>query len=332
VRLAIILGLVFVACAIAASVVAPASSNQGFADAASVLAFISLAAVAIERLIEGLYTVLSGRLGQWWPLNLVKAEFDVFEDRTEELLGPILAATIDGLDQARSGLAAGSADAMQIQQTMDEVTSQGVRLSAQFADVRAKLVPGSDRLARVGEINAQVTSTLQAAQSAVSTGTEAAQTAMRTASDSAERAALIIASIQDNPARRLASLALGSSLGMLVAGVTGLNLFVATLVGDPATPSALPPIAAGTLGIVLTGIVIGLGSAPTHEIVRSLQAYKDTRTGGELVLSSAAPSPGLVSEVVTEAAIDNGSGMRATRTVTRTLDPTIRMHRVRRTG
>jgi hypothetical protein len=332
VRLAIILTAIFLASAVVAALVAPPKANRGFADAASVLAFISLAAVAIERSIEGMYTVFSGRLGQWWPLKLVRAEFDTFESHTDDLLGPILQATLEGLDIARDAATTGSADALALQGQIDEITTQGLRLKTQFDDVRQKLVPGSDRLARVGEINAQITGALRQAQAVTTSATQDAREALRVASDGAERAALIISSIQDNPARRLASLALGASLGMLVAGVAGLNLFAATLVSDSTGPSALPPLVAGGFGIVLTGIVIGLGSAPTHEVVKSLQAYKETRTGGDLVMSAGAPVPGTISEVVTEAAFGDGGGMTGTRTVTRTLDSGVRVHRVRRTG
>jgi hypothetical protein len=332
VGLSIVLAGIFLASAVVAALVAPQQANRGFADAASVLAFISLAAVAIERSIEGMYTVLSGKLGQWWPLNLVRAEFDTFETNTNHLLGPVLQTTLDGLNTAHDAATAGSADALALQRKIDEITTQGLRLKTQFDDVRQKLVPGSNRLARVGEINAQVAESLKQAQAMAASATQDAREALQVASDGAERAALIISSIQDNPARRLASLALGASLGMLVAGVAGLNLFAATLVGSSNDGSALPPLVAGGFGVVLTGIVIGLGSAPTHEVVKSLQAYKETRTGGELVMTAGAPLAGTISEVVTEAAFDGGGGMTATRTLTRTLDAGVRVHRVRRTG
>jgi hypothetical protein len=35
--------------------------------------------------------------------------------------------------------------------------------------------------------------------------------------------------------------------------------------------------------MALTGIVIGLGSAPTHEVVKALQAYKTNRQGSDVV-------------------------------------------------
>jgi hypothetical protein len=332
VRVSIILTAIFIMSAVVAALVAPQRANRGFADAASVLAFIGLAAVAIERSIEGMYTLLSGRLGQWWPLKLIRAEFDTFESHTDDLLGPILRTTLAGLGTAHDAAAAGSADALALQHKIDEITTTGLRLKTQFDDVRQKLVPGSDRLARVGEVNAQITDTLRQAQALATAATHDAGEALRVASDGAERAALIISSIQDNPARRLASLALGASLGMLVAGMAGLNLFAAALVGDSSDVTALPPLVAGGFGVVLTGIVIGLGSAPTHEVVRSLQAYKETRVGGDLLMSAGAPVAGTISEVVTEASFDGGAGMTGSRTVTRTLDAGVRVHRVRRTG
>ncbi len=103
------------------------------------------------------------------------------------------------------------------------------------------------------------------------------------ATETADRASMILSSFQDNPARRIASLVLGTSFGMVVAGAAGLNLFVATLVTAAGDKSSLPTILAGTAGVLLTGIVIGLGSAPTHEVVKSLQAYRDGRTAPDEV-------------------------------------------------
>jgi hypothetical protein len=79
---------------------------------------------------------------------------------------------------------------------------------------------------------------------------------------------------------------------MLVAGFVGLNLFVATLAGPNGQSPDFPTVLAGWLGVVLTGIVIGLGSDPTHEVVKSLQTYKDSRNGGVGVMTVASGSAG----------------------------------------
>ena len=83
----VVLLVFFAACAAVAWFVAPANANLGFKDSAGVLAFISLAAVAIERCIEGFFGLMAGRFGEWWPLKAVKLEFDTFEARTNDDAG-----------------------------------------------------------------------------------------------------------------------------------------------------------------------------------------------------------------------------------------------------
>jgi hypothetical protein len=57
---------------------------------------------------------------------------------------------------------------------------------------------------------------------------------------------------------------------MLVAGFIGLNVFAAIF---DASAGAL----AGAAGIVLTGLLVGLGSNPTHEVIKALQAVKESQ-------------------------------------------------------
>lgn len=76
----------------------------------------------------------------------------------------------------------------------------------------------------------------------------------------------VIASVSDNPGKRLLSLQLGALIGLFVAVLIPLDLFTAVL---------HPSERASVLGVVVTGIVMGLGSSPTHELIKSLQQYKD---------------------------------------------------------
>jgi hypothetical protein len=68
----------------------------------------------------------------------------------------------------------------------------------------------------------------------------------------------------------LSSLLLGAAVGAAVAGFVGVNLFAAIVDGGPALLN-------DKLGVLLTGLVAGLGSSPTHELVKSLQANKKAR-------------------------------------------------------
>jgi hypothetical protein len=308
-RWAVSLVVVLVFCALFAVLIAPARPNAGFKDAASVLALISLSAVAIERGIEAFFSAMSGRLGEWWPLRAVRAEFDTFETSTNAVLGDVARMTLDELAAARD-LADQTADKVAaLQGLIDGIEGERARLHQQLDDVTRKLPPGSARLARLGEIGSSMATTLHDAHGRSMEYTTEGGKALRAASDAAERASLIIASFTDNPARRVASLILGASLGMVLAGALGLNLFVATLAAPDGTTDIVG-LLAGKLGFLVTGVVIGLGSSPTHEVVKSLQAYKDARSGAVQVptlTTGAATSP----QVIDEAAGPRGFGASA---------------------
>ena len=72
-----------------------------------------------------------------------------------------------------------------------------------------------------------------------------------------------LATFQDNPARRLLSIYAGCLIGLGIAVVLRLDLFQS-------------PAGTGTAALttVLSGLVLGLGSNPTHEIIQAIQAFK----------------------------------------------------------
>jgi hypothetical protein len=294
---AFVLGALFVAAAIAAAVIAPDKVNPGFTDAAAVLAFVSLAALSIERGIETVYTVLAGPFGEWWPLSIVKKEFDTYEAEADKIFDPILKQTKEALATAKAQTGLTAERIKEIEATINGLDEEQSRLAAQFLDAKTKLAPGSARLQRVSVVTAQMSSTLsEATNVAKDTGAEV-RGLLKAATDEADQALLVISAFQDNPARRLASLSMGSTMGMIIAGATGLNLFSAALEGD--NPTAL----AGKAGIVLTGVVIGLGASPTHEIVKALQSYKEGRRQNPDV---ARPADPVSEEMAAERSMTNG--------------------------
>jgi hypothetical protein len=87
-----------------------------------------------------------------------------------------------------------------------------------------------------------------------------------------------LATFKDNPGRRLLSIALGLVLGVGIAMAFGLDIFSAILT-DPSTDQVAgqgvsTAVSASLLGGVATGVLIGLGSSPTHEVIQALQEYK----------------------------------------------------------
>jgi hypothetical protein len=77
-----------------------------------------------------------------------------------------------------------------------------------------------------------------------------------------------IDSFKDNPGRKLISIYIGMVLGLLLAWALGLDLF--TLTGNGGIFSG--PLQ--NLGVAITGVVLGLGANPTHELVQYLSENK----------------------------------------------------------
>ena len=96
-----------------------------------------------------------------------------------------------------------------------------------------------------------------------------------------------VATFKDNPGKTLLSLEVGVLIGIGVAAALQLDVFQAVLQPDAKTDEVFAwangltfeAIAASILGakffgVVATGILIGLGSNPTHEAIQSLKQYK----------------------------------------------------------
>lgn len=101
-----------------------------------------------------------------------------------------------------------------------------------------------------------------------------------------------IATFKDNPGKRLLSLELGALAGLAVAGMLGVDVFRAVLSPDSKAdiafnwPTSIDGIwswivTAPFLGVAATGLLLGLGSNPTHEVIGALQQYKiDKKVAG----------------------------------------------------
>src|SRR5262249_40376188 len=86
----------------------------------------------------------------------------------------------------------------------------------------------------------------------------------------------------DNPARKLISLYLGAVLGLAIATFAHLDLFRADGILNT-------PIGGFHCGVALTGVVMGLGSNPAHEVIKAIQEFKNNQR--QLSLNQPAPAP-----------------------------------------
>lgn len=98
----------------------------------------------------------------------------------------------------------------------------------------------------------------------------------------------LVRSVGDDPGRRILSLYAGVIMGLISAGVLGLDVIHAAL-GVPTKSISLwgsgsiaawwnAGFAAWPWGLLATGVAIGLGSNPLHELIKGLQKWKASVT------------------------------------------------------
>lgn len=98
----------------------------------------------------------------------------------------------------------------------------------------------------------------------------------RLAGMAVDSAVNFVDTFKENPGRRLLSIYFGAVLGLLLVWFTGLDLFRASL----GTDFAMEGWAGAHLGVAFTGLILGLGSSPTHEIIQILKEFKLNQKNG----------------------------------------------------
>jgi hypothetical protein len=261
--------IVFVGTAVLAAVagwvaISTNQSNPGFADAAATLAFITGAAVAIERVIEMLWTTLGGLLGTYWPLKPISEQVNKLVDDLDEALGPFHAQATFTLEHVQANVEHKDA-------VLAELISEMRRKGARFNDLKnlATRTPDGQRIQLMA---ASASQTVDLLTQKYGDAVPRLKAARYTADAAINGLQDFLATFKDNPGRRLISLYVGAILGLIVAGLFSLDLFQAVLV----TPNT-EPVSLLDLRVILTGLIIGLGSTPTHEIIRAVQEFKESQ-------------------------------------------------------
>jgi hypothetical protein len=98
----------------------------------------------------------------------------------------------------------------------------------------------------------------------------------RAAGMAVDSAVNFVDSFQENPGRRLLSIYFGALLGLILVWITGLDLFQPFLGTDIVRESW----GGARLGTAFTGLILGLGSSPTHEVIQILKEIKNSRKNG----------------------------------------------------
>ena len=259
---------------------------QQTTQAVATVAFITGAAVGIERVIEGFWNLLGSNIGVYWPMTSISKQVHELELELADAMGPFQSTLGTALTQAQ-------ATAGQLPAYLTSAQTDMDAMRRRFDDIRAH-APSNQRMQLLAAAASQSVNFLVTKYEAylpqLRNGVALADTAIGGMQD-------FLATFKDNPGRRLLSLYLGALLGLVLAYLFKLDVFAAVNTG--ATAPAPLPTSAG-LRVAFTGLLIGLGSNPTHEVIQVLQQYKQGRKS-ENTTKPALPSQRLTAKV--EAAV-----------------------------
>jgi ABC-type transporter Mla subunit MlaD len=224
-----------------------------FQNAATVLAFISAAAIGIERTLEGGWSVVDLVSSQWPDFGVVSNKLN----SVNQALGK-------SIKEINTSLTALAPKAGLTQADIDKVISQLPNLQSFLSQLRGS-----------SATNPNLQNLLTGAQNALSE----IQTIAPDVKDAANAAPAVLADLStflatfnENPIRRLMSLFLGVLAGLALARIFSLDVIDAAL--GMSTPKWSNTGFLPHLVVAFTGLVIGLGSSPTHEVIKAIQSYK----------------------------------------------------------
>ena len=253
-------------------------ANGAFADGAAVLAMVSLVAVGIERVIEAFWTLVARKNDAWWPLNQIGQAVSGQVDAMNAAMKPVFDTAITELTAAKSLLASSSAEAQRLETQINDVIAQKNAYVDQVKKVESLTKDGQ-------RVNLIATAAIQASSrvdTALGTSMPAVREVFNDATLVATGAVDLVAGFKDNPAKKVISLALGMVIGLFAAAFLRLDLFAAAGAPLPASTLRYPFTDVSVLpfvGVAVTGIVLGLGSNPTHQVVSLVtDAAKARRT------------------------------------------------------
>lgn len=239
--------------------------SHAFEDAATALAFIGAAAIGIERFMEGGWNIMSHMKDTFWPLNKVS-------EQMESLIDNLDTALTCFKEQAVNEVHALKSNAKDLKEKLEKAEDDLKTFKDQFDEIK-KYTKNTQRVQLLTSVASQQISSFNNTYGDILAGINTTEPVAKNAVSAVEN---FLSSFNDNPGKRLISVFAGSIIGMLVAGYFGLDVFEATL-GDP---SGHPRVA-----ILLTGLIIGLGANPTHDVIRALQEFKKAQKSESNVTS-----------------------------------------------
>jgi|GEM_PF-1745539 len=229
--------------------------NLGFADSAAILALITAVAVGIERVLEAGWTVIGLTRNAWWPFNVIGAQSEQLLKLANDQLSPIYSQVDSAIDRL---------EGVDVDKARKELQAIKEQIEALM-----QAAPSGQQVNLVSARALQALEYLDRKYPGVIQHIDIAQQTLYGAAD-------FVATFKENPAKRLVSIYAGAMIGIAIAGLVGLDLFQAIL-GDPEAAAAPAAGLFPYLGVAVTGLIMGLGSSPTHEVIRVLQEIKKSR-------------------------------------------------------
>ncbi|MBV9580935.1 MAG: hypothetical protein JO057_20330 [Chloroflexi bacterium] len=223
--------------------------------------------MVIERLLEAFWNFQDSTKGAFWPLSVVHEYIDARVAQFATFVDPYLKR----LQEADDLLTEAHAGDANWKSTIDAITQDLDGLPAQvetLANNVQTLELGNDQ---------KLTYLLSRTSGAINTVLNAhpdlnAQLGkgVDLAREMTDDLYSFVRTFNDNPARRIISLVVGCLAGFIVSAALRLDLFAA-LGLTQLTPFPNVP---WSMGVPLTGLIMGLGSSPTHEVIQAIQQFK----------------------------------------------------------
>ncbi len=250
-----------------------APGGQSAANGAAALAIISGSAVVIERVLEAFWTFIDSRYGSWWPFSIVHDAISKLVTDFDDYVKPYF----DRLTFLRDEIATLHKGDVEWQAYADTVLEEINAGAQRLQDLALKLkdtqVGNDQKLGILVESASNEINSILARYPDLQGKVDKNVDLAKSLTDDVDA---FLSTFDDNPARRSISLIAGCLLGFAIALVLRLDLFSALGV------QALGPVAflfgwTWGAGVPLTGLIMGLGSSPTHEVIQAIQQYKQNQ-------------------------------------------------------
>jgi ABC-type multidrug transport system fused ATPase/permease subunit len=226
---------------------------------AAVLSIAGATAVGIERIIEAFWTVIGLTKGTFWPVK----QLNGLVGQLDASLDPFFTKARAEIETVATAAGKTADEIAKIKAEFDRVQQE---LNARITQLKT-VAPDSQQVQLITTATTDAMNFLEAKYPEIAGVVALANSSVTGVKD-------FLATFKDNPGRRLISIYMGAFIGLIVATVLKLDLFHAAWGADPlkVSPTGV------AFGVAFTGLMMGLGAGPTHEVIRSIQEFKKSFT------------------------------------------------------